>query len=163
MIRKKKVKENDIVAQRLAQNEQIAVIWTRVSTLEQFNKNCSIANQQQACREYCRLNNIRIKYERGATNESAKIAGKLFNEMVEDVSLDPEINRIIVYDYDRFSRNAAEGIYTKAQLKKNGISITAVNQPIDQSSFISGSMEDLMIVFANMENETRRHNPRFPS
>lgn len=157
MIKKKKIQGNDVATRRLAQKEQVAVIWTRVSTVEQFNRNCSIANQQQACREYCRQHNIRVKYERGAQNESAKVAGRLFNEMVEEVSLDPEINRIIVYDYDRFSRNAAEGIYTKAQLKKNGILITAVNQPIDQSSFISGSMEDLMIVFANMENETRKH------
>ena len=158
MIKKKKLNEDEIIKRRLAQKEQVAVIWTRVSTAEQYNKNYSVENQRKACIEYCERNNIRIKKDDyGATNESAKVEGELFLNMIADILLDPEINRVIVYDFDRFSRNTVAGITTKAKLKKSGFIVTSINQPIDQNNFLADSIENILIILADIDNAMRRH------
>lgn len=157
MIKKKKLNEDEIIRKRVAQKEQVAVIWTRVSSAEQYKNNCSIDTQRKACQNFCERNHIKIKGEYGARNESAKVEGELFLNMIAEVLLDPEINCIIVYDFDRFSRNSAEGIATKAKLKKSGICIKAVNQPIDQNNCLADMIEDILIIIANIDNAMRRH------
>ena len=80
MIKKvKKTREEKIVERRneLAKKEKVAAIWTRVSSKDQYNKNCSIEPQIEGCRAYCEKNHIRIKKEFGGKNESAKKAGEL--------------------------------------------------------------------------------------
>ncbi len=158
MIKKKKIKEDEIIKKRLAQKEQVAVIWTRVSTAEQYNKNYSVENQRKACIEFCQRNNIRIKKDDyGAKNESAKVEGELFLSMIADILLDPEINRVVVYDFDRFSRNSVAGITTKAKLKKSGIIVSSINQPIDQNNFLADAIENILIILADIDNAMRRH------
>ena len=158
MIKKKKLDEDKIIIRRLAQKEQVAVIWTRVSTAEQYNKNYSVENQRKACIEYYERNNIRIKKDDyGATNESAKVEGELFLNMIADILLDPEINRVVVYDFDRFSRNSVAGITTKAKLKKSGIIVSSINQPIDQNNFLADAIENILIILADIDNAMRRH------
>ena len=157
MIKKKKTKDDEIIKKRLAQKEQVAVIWTRVSTAEQYKNNYSVDTQHKACSDYCKRNNIKIKNEYGATYESAQVEGELFLNMIANVLLDPEINCIVVYDFDRFSRNPSEGIATKSKLKKSGICVKSVNQPIDQDNCLAEPMEDFLIVIAGIDNAMRRH------
>ena len=157
MARKKKLKEEEIVKLRKAREEITAVIWTRVSTADQYNNNNSIDNQRKACYEYCERNNIRVKDEYGAQNESATIEGELFLGMIADILHDPEVNRVIVYDFDRFTRNSEEGIPTKARLKKSGIIVVSVNQPIDQNNFLADAIEDILIVLGKIDNAMRKH------
>lgn len=47
MIKKKKLNEDEIIRKRVAQKEQVAVIWTRVSSAEQYKNNCSIDTQRR--------------------------------------------------------------------------------------------------------------------
>ncbi|MDL2320351.1 recombinase family protein [Alistipes sp. OttesenSCG-928-B03] len=159
MIKKKKHKnEQEIIKKRKSQDERVAVIWTRVSTAEQYNKNYSIDNQKKACIDYCINNGIRIKKDDyGAKNESAKEEGELFLNMIAEILLDPEVNMVVVYDFDRFTRNSEEGIPTKAKLKRSGIIVTSVNQPIDQSNILADALEDMLIVLAKIDNAMRKH------
>ena len=159
MIRKKKKsKAEGIIEKRNALTDKVAVIWSRVSTAEQFKHNNSIQTQIDACMEYCARNGIRVKKsDYGATNESAKVAGEKFLAMVTEVQQDPEVNTIVCYDYDRFSRNACEGIMWKTKLKNEGISLIAINQPISQDNFMAESIENMMIIVANMDNAARKH------
>lgn len=87
MIKKKKLNEDEIIRKRVAQKEQVAVIWTRVSTAEQYKNNCSIDTQRKACQNFCERNHIKIKGEFGARNESAKVEGELFLNMIAEVLL----------------------------------------------------------------------------
>ena len=160
MIKKKKVsKEERIIERRkeLAKNGQVAAIWTRVSSADQYKTNCSIETQLEGCRNYCNRNNIRIKHEFGGENESAKEAGDLFMEMIGEVLNDPEYNTIIVYDFDRFSRNSDDGIYYKTKVKKNGINVISVNQPIDANNILASQLENFLIILADIDNAMRRH------
>ena len=160
MIKKKKIsKEEKIIERRkeLAKNGQVAAIWTRVSSADQYKTNCSIETQLEGCRNYCNRNNIRIKHEFGGENESAKEAGDLFMEMIGEVLNDPEYNTIIVYDFDRFSRNSDDGIYYKTKVKKSGINVISVNQPIDANNILASQLENFLIILADIDNAMRRH------
>ena len=127
--KKKKIGIDQIVSRRkslTASGKGKAATWTRVSSEEQFKSNNSIDTQLDACHRYCENNNKEVKYDFGGTFESAKKAGEKFLDMVGVVLNDPEIDTIIVYDYDRFSRNMTEGLTYKGQLNRSGITIIAI-------------------------------------
>ena len=157
--RVKKTREEKIVEARamLAKKEKVAAIWTRVSSADQFKSNCSIETQIESCRKYCIDNGIRIKKEFGGKNESAKVAGELFMEMIGEVLNDPEYNMIVVFDFDRFSRNSEDGIVYKAKVRRCGIVVKSVNQPIDSNNVLAEQIENILIIVAEIENAMRRH------
>ena len=154
MGRKKKRKKNN--ADRTSGNQKIAVIWTRVSTSYQAENNLSLETQEKACREYAERNGIEIDRIMGQTNESAKVEGKLYEEMITYVSMNKRINIILVYSYDRFSRAGAEAIVTKAFLKTKGISVISVTQPIDSDNMAGEFMENMLFLFNQFENNLRK-------
>ena len=160
MIKKaKKSREEKIVERRneLAKKEKVAAIWTRVSSKDQYNKNCSIESQIEGCRAYCERNHIRIKKEFGGKNESAKKAGELFMDMIGEVLNDPEYNTVVVFDFDRFSRDSDDGIIYKSKVKRCGISVKSVNQPIDEKNVLADQIENILIIIADIDNAMRRH------
>ena len=160
MIKKvKKTREEKIIDRRndLAKKEKVAAIWTRVSSADQYKSNCSIETQIESCREYCKRNGIKIKKEFGGKNESAKVAGELFLDMIGEVLNDPEYNQIVVFDYDRFSRNSEDGIVYKAKVRRCGINVKSVNQPIDSNNVLAEQIENILIIIAEIENAMRKH------
>ena len=160
MIRKVKLtREGKINLKReeLAKKEKVAAIWTRVSSKDQYNNNCSIETQIEGCRAYCKRNNIRIKKEFGGKNESAKKAGELFLDMIGEILNDPEYNTVVVFDFDRFSRDSDDGIIYKSKVKRSGISVKSVNQPIDENNVLADQIENILIILADIENAMRRH------
>ena len=92
----------------------------------------------------------------GQTNESAKVEGKLYEEMITYVSMNKRINIILVYSYDRFSRAGAEAIVTKAYLKTKGITVVSVTQPIDSDNMAGEFMENMLFLFNQFENNLRK-------
>ena len=161
MIKKtKETRIDKIISKRkslTASGKGKAATWTRVSSEEQFKSNNSIDTQLDACHRYCENNNKEIKYDFGGTFESAKKAGEKFLDMVGAVLNDPEIDTIVVYDYDRFSRNMTEGLTYKGQLNRSGITIIAVNQPVDKSNLLAEHIEAILLIVADIDNAMRRH------
>ncbi len=161
MIKKqKKTRIEKIVEKRLAISKSgkgKAVIWTRVSSEEQFKTNHSIQTQMDACNGYCEALNKEVKHCFGGTFESAKVAGEHFLEMIGAVMNDPEVDTIVVFDYDRFSRNMYEGLTYKGQLKRNGVIIKSVNQPIDEGNVLSEQISAILLIIADIDNAMRRH------
>ena len=160
MIRKVKLTREEKInlkREELAKKEKVAAIWTRVSSKDQYNNNCSIETQIEGCRAYCKRNNIRIKKEFGGKNESAKKAGELFLDMIGEILNDPEYNTVVVFDFDRFSRDSDDGIIYKSKVKRSGISVKSVNQPIDENNVLADQIENILIILADIENAMRRH------
>lgn len=158
--KKKKIGIDQIISRRkslTASGKGKAATWTRVSSEEQYKSNNSIDTQLEACHRYCENNNKEVKYDFGGTFESAKKAGEKFLDMVGVVLNDPEIDTIIVYDYDRFSRNMTEGLTYKGQLNRSGITIIAVNQPVDKSNLLAEHIEAILLIVADIDNAMRRH------
>ena len=150
---KKKAKQKE---DRSKQKEKVAVIWTRVSTKEQAENNNSLETQLRACNEYAEKHKITVIKKYGHTNESAKVEGKLFKKMIADVARTKEVNHILVYSLDRFSRSSDESLLTRQYLKSKGIRVVSVTQPIDHESATGQFMENIIFLFNEFENNLRR-------
>lgn len=135
---------------------KVTALWTRVSTKEQEENNCSLENQRNICLEYAERHGITIKKEFGGTHESAKTEGKMYREMIAEVAKDKEINIILVYSFDRFSRAGSEAIMTKAYLKTKGIYVISATQATDPDSAAGTFMENVLFLFNQFENDLRR-------
>ena len=156
----KNISAEQIISRRkalTANGKGKAATWTRVSSEEQFRNNNSIDTQLEACHRYCDRCGKEVKYDFGGTFESAKKAGEKFLDMVGAVLNDPEIDTIVVYDYDRFSRNMEEGLTYKGQLNRSGVTIIAVNQPVDKSNMLAEHIEAILLIVADIDNAMRRH------
>lgn len=154
--KKKKIKGTKTVVEYSKLDRKVAALWTRVSTEKQQRNNCSLENQQRICREYAESHGITIKKEFGGTHESAKTEGKMYREMIAEVARDKEINIILVYSFDRFSRAGTEAMMTKAYLKSKGIYVISATQATDPDSAAGTFMENILFLFNEFENDLRR-------
>ena len=141
---KKKSKEKVVEFSKLT--NKVAAVWTRVSTERQADTNGSLESQRRICTEYAESHAIRIKKYYGGTNESANVEGKLYREMIAEVARDKEINIILVYSFDRFSRAGYEAMMTKAYLKAKGIYVVSATQ-VDLWKMLSFFLISLRITF----------------
>lgn len=136
---------------------QNAVIYTRVSSKEQAENNMSLETQKKYCTEYGTKNNLHILGYFGGTYESAKTDERNeFNRMIKFVKSSKEkISYILVYSLDRFSRSGENAIYISSQLKKEGITIVSVTQPMDVSSHTGTLQQNIHFIFSKYDNDLR--------
>lgn len=134
------------------------VIYTRVSTKEQAEKNMSLETQRKACEHYSKQHNYRIMAYFGGTYESAKTDEREeFNTMLSFVKKSREkVSCIIVFSVDRFSRSGANAIYIADQLKQQGISLISVMQPADTSTPSGSLQQNIQFIFSEYDNQLRR-------
>ncbi len=152
---KKKTKKEKVTKFSELENK-VAALWTRVSTERQEENNCSLETQERICREYAANHGITIKKHYGGTHESAKTEGQLYRQMIAEVAKDRDINIILVYSFDRFSRAGNEAIMTKAYLKSKGVYVISATQPTDPDSCAGEFMENILFLFNQFENSLRR-------
>lgn len=154
-MKKNKSHDNKNVEYKNLTNK-VAALWTRVSTERQEENNCSLETQKKICMEYAERHGIRIKREFGGTHESAKTQGEKYKEMISAVIDDPEINIILVYSFDRFSRDVEEDIMTKAYLKSKGVYVISATQPSAPDSTVGTFVENIIFLYSQFENCMRR-------
>jgi site-specific DNA recombinase len=137
---------------------QNCVIYTRVSSKEQMDTNQSLEWQKKYCVEYAIKNQLNIKGYFGGTYESAKSdERKEFTRMLKFVKLSREkISFILVYSLDRFSRTGDSAIFISSELKKTGVNIMAVTQPIDTNSHAGALQQNIQFIFSKYDNDLRR-------
>ncbi len=152
---KKKTKQTKVTKFSELENK-VAALWTRVSTERQEENNCSLETQERICREYAANHSITIKKQYGGTHESAKTEGQLYRKMIAEVAKDRDINVILVYSFDRFSRAGVEAMATKAYLKSKGIYVISATQPIETDSIAGEFMENILFLFSQFDNSLRR-------
>lgn len=134
------------------------VIYTRVSSKEQMDTNQSLEWQKKYCDEYAIKNKLNVRGYFGGTYESAKSDERQeFNRMLKFVKASREkISYILVYSLDRFSRTGDSAIYIASELKKVGINIMAVTQPIDTNSHAGALQQNIQFIFSKYDNDLRR-------
>ena len=133
-----------------------AVMYTRVSTKEQADNNRSLATQAKYIKDYALNNGIEIVGEFGGTYESAKNdERKEFKRMIEFAKR-KKVGNILVFSIDRFSRSGPNAIYIGQQLKKAGIKILSVTQPIDGMTAEGELQQHIYMIFGQYENQQRR-------
>ena len=151
----KKTKQRKVTKFSELENK-VAALWTRVSTARQEKENYSLENQKNVCYEFAAAHGIKIKREFGGKHESAATEGRMYKDMITEVAKDKEINIILVYCFDRFSRTDLEGMMTKAYLKTKGIYVVSATQLTDPDSAQGELMENLYFIMSKFENQMRR-------
>jgi site-specific DNA recombinase len=131
------------------------VIYCRVSSKEQV-EGTSLESQELACREYAnrnRVNVLKVFVERG---ESAKFADRpQLLELLEYCRQGKNAAQmLLVWKVDRLARNVGDHFNIKASLKKQGVEVVSVTEPIDANP--EGKlMETILAGFAQFDNDLR--------
>ena len=135
---------------------QECVIYTRVSSKEQAD-NLSLGTQLKACTLYAEKFGYNIAAQFGGTYESAENdERKQFTAMLSFVKkFKGKISSILVYSLERFSRND-NSIWLSGELRRLGIEIISVTQPIDTSSASGQMQQKLLFLFGEFDNQLRK-------
>src|SRR5688500_17499673 len=109
-----------------------AVIYCRVSSKEQID-GTSLESQEQACREYADRHNLTVARTFIEEGESAKFADRtqLLNLIDYCRNKRNEVDTLVVWKLDRFARNVEDHFSVKASLRKLGVKVVSVTEPID--------------------------------
>lgn len=138
----------------------IAALYVRVSTTEQAVDGFSIAAQTRLLTEYCQKNNIKIYNiyaDEGISGQKENRPG--FQQMLKD-SLNKSFDIILVHKFDRFARKVELSRRVKQQLRKSGINVISITEPIEDSPigfFQEGIMELLAEYYSkNLSVEVKK-------
>ena len=134
-----------------------AVIYVRVSTTEQLN-NMSLPYQEDQCREYCRREGWEVVELFREEGESAKTVNRTeLQKLLAYCDLNRKkapVDYVVVYNVQRFSRNALDHHALRAALAKNGVQLRSVTEPIDESPE-GQMMEGVFATLAQYDNALR--------
>jgi len=110
-------------------------LYARVSSEQQAEKNNSIPSQLRLLNEYALKHNMTVYKEYVDEATSALSTNRpAFLEMISDAKKKlPPFQTILVWKLSRFARNRQDSIIYKAMLKKQGIEIISISEPIDNS------------------------------
>lgn len=120
-------------------------LYARVSTEKQAENDLSITAQLKALRDFSRKRGWHIYREFIDEAESARSANRpAFQEMIAfgRKKIKP-FEVILVWKHSRFARNREDAIVYKSLLRRHGISVVSINEPIENSS--SGKLLEGMI------------------
>lgn len=115
-----------------------AAAYIRVSSERQDE--FSPDSQLKLIREYCQKNEIELPdelifYDDGISAKSTK-KRKQFNDMIALAKLkDKPFQMIIVWKFSRFARNQEESIVYKSLLRKNGVEVISISEPLSDNPF----------------------------
>ncbi len=131
--------------------------YVRVSTEEQVH-GTSLDMQQKACLDFAKSSGWELPKENIFRDEgqSAKATNRpQLLAMLEFCRKNKgKIDKCIVWKLDRFARNSDDHVLIRTALKKNGVSLVSVTEPIDQSP-TGKLMETMLSGFAEFDNDIR--------
>jgi site-specific DNA recombinase len=124
------------------------VLYARVSTDKQAEKELSIPAQLDAMREYARQHDWRVLEEFVEPGASAKTAARpVLQRLLARIRAEEQIQVVLVHKIDRLARNVYDHAMIKALLKQRGVRLVSVVENVDDS--VSGQLvENIMASFA---------------
>jgi len=137
-----------------------AAIYARVSTEEQANRENSIPAQIRLIKEYCQKNNIQIYNEYVDEGISGQKEDRpAFQKMIKDAK-GGHFSVILVHKFDRFARKIELSRKIKTELKKAGVNVISITEPVEDSPigfFQEGLMELLAEYYVkNLSKEVKK-------
>jgi len=126
-----------------------AVIYCRVSTEEQAKEGYSLDAQKKLCSRFAKGDGYRIA---GIYRDEGKSATTLNRPALQDLlakcQQDKSIDAVVVQETDRLARNTKDHLTIRAILKKAGVKLISVAQPmLDDSP--EGNMIDTILASVN--------------
>ena len=134
-----------------------AVAYVRVSSDDQV-RGTSLDSQTEAVHKWAKSNSIELSDENVFREEG--VSAKLINRPKLALMLDycvknkGRISHCIVWKVDRLARKSEYHHIIKAQLKKLGIKLVSVTEPISDDP-MGNLMESMLAAFAEFDNEIR--------
>jgi len=121
-----------------------AVIYARVSS-ERQDVDLSISAQLRALREYATKNGYIVVREFVDEAESGKTSDRPeFREMIAQARRSEKpFDIILVWKYSRFARNREDSILFKAVLRKAGVQVVSITEPLEDTP--TGRLLEAMI------------------
>jgi len=138
------------------------VLYARVSSERQAEKDLSISAQLKAMRKYAYEHNFDVYKEFIDEAESARTANRpSFQKMIALAKQKPKLyDAILVWKLSRFARNREDSIIYKALLRRRGISVISINEKLDDSpsgKMLEGIIEVMDEFYsANLAQDTMR-------
>ena len=116
------------------ESQKMVAIYARVSSDRQ-DVDLSISAQLKALREYAARNGYAVIKEFVDEAESGRSAARpAFREMISMARMkNPPFQLILVWKLSRFARNREDSIIYKSLLRKQGIQIVSINEPIEDT------------------------------
>lgn len=138
------------------------VLYARVSTDKQAEKDLSIPAQLQLMRDYARQHDWTVVEEFIEPGASATTAQRreLQRLLVRVKDGEPKIDVVVVHKLDRMARNIEDHVAIRAALKRAGARLASVVENVDES--VSGQLiENIMASIAqfysgNLADEVRK-------
>jgi DNA invertase Pin-like site-specific DNA recombinase len=111
------------------------VIYARVSSDKQ-DVDLSISAQLKALRERSARDENVLLYEFTDEAESGKTSDRpQFRKMIAMARQEPKpFDRILIWKFSRFARNREDSIVYKALLRKKGIQVVSINEPVEDTA-----------------------------
>lgn len=134
-----------------------AIAYVRVSSDDQV-KGTSLDSQTEACSKYAKDNAIDLPSDNIFREEG--VSAKVINRPKLALMLDycaknkGKISHCIIWKVDRLARQSEYHHIIKAQLKKLGIKLVSVTEPISDDP-MGNLMESMLAAFAEFDNEIR--------
>lgn len=136
-----------------------AIIYTRVSTDEQAEKGYSLRDQKQRLEKHCNVNGIEV-VKHFEDDHSAKTFDRPeFKKLIEFIKKNKGlVKKLLIVKWDRFSRNMEASLNMITQLVKLGVSVEAIEQPLDESVPENLLMKAFYLAAPQVENARRSLN-----
>jgi len=139
------------------------LLYARVSTDKQAQKDLSIPAQIATMREYARKNGWHVVGHFIDEGESAKTANRPeLKRLIQHCKENKDVDIVIVHKIDRLARNLIDYATIKAILKQKGIRLVSVSEPFDDNP-IGHLLENIIASIsewysANLGEEIKKAN-----
>ena len=131
-----------------------AIIYTRVSTDEQADKGFSLPYQKETLKRFCKIKKHNI-VKHFQEDYSAKTFDRPeWKKLVAYCRANRKgVDTILFTKWDRFSRNAAEAYQVIDMLRRMGISVNSIDQPLDLDQPDNKIMLAIYLAVPEVEND----------
>jgi site-specific DNA recombinase len=138
-----------------------AVIYMRVSTAEQAERDLSIPAQRKQLRDFARTRGYIIVEEFVEPGKSGRDANRPeFNRMIERVlAPSSSVGAVLVWSTSRFMRNATEARVYKEKLRSRGVRVIATTQETADDEF-GKLVEGFFEIFDQFESDVNGKRTR---
>jgi site-specific DNA recombinase len=134
-----------------------AVLYRRVSTTDQKDFGNSLTTQQNRLNEFCNRHSIDVVKDFEEDYSAKNFNRPVFSELMSYVSTNKkQIDLVLIYKWDRFSRNTMEALTMISQLKGYGVEVNCSEQWVNHDDPNQLIMLLLNLGIPEADNRIRR-------
>ncbi|AZB11940.1 recombinase family protein [Chryseobacterium sp. G0162] len=134
-------------------------LYIRVSTDEQADRGYSQRDQEERLKRYCETNNLKIDNLIFEDHSAKNFNRPGWNELLIYLKKKKsKIDKVLFTKWDRFSRNAGDAYQMIGILKKLGVEVQAIEQPLDLFIPENKMMLAIYLAAPEVENDRRALN-----